>query len=120
MRIIVSRFYFIYSSNFVWKQKETQTPIRVIDPSELLRPETAFAQKPIAQFRDYTVDKDDPIKERVRKTYHDMHTNQTVDFVQGKPVFKCALYWLSIKNELAADPALKFRLSGNPYVKTHL
>ncbi|KAF2897996.1 hypothetical protein ILUMI_08180 [Ignelater luminosus] len=59
-------------------------PIKVIDPSELLRPEPAFADKPIGQFRDYSIDEDDPIKERVRKTYHDMHTNQTVDFVKGQ------------------------------------
>lgn len=58
--------------------------ISFIDPSELLRPEEKFANKPVSQFRDYTVDKDDPIKERVRITYEKMHANQTVDFVKGR------------------------------------
>jgi inositol oxygenase len=35
-------------------------------------------------FRDYSVDPEDPIKERVRVTYQKMHTYQTVDFVRGK------------------------------------
>lgn len=56
----------------------------MIDPSELLRPELKFASKPIQQFRDYTIDVNDPIKERVRMTYKEMHTHQTVNFVQGK------------------------------------
>lgn len=30
----------------------------------------------------------DPVKERVRKTYHKMHANQTVDFVECKYDFK--------------------------------
>ena len=55
----------------------------LLDTSELMRPELAFADKPIAHFRDYTVDENDPIKERVRKTYKDMHTNMTVSFVKG-------------------------------------
>ncbi|KRT78802.1 hypothetical protein AMK59_6552, partial [Oryctes borbonicus] len=59
-------------------------PIKIIDPSELLRPEPSFADKPVSQFRNYEVDENDPIKERVRKTYKLMHTNQTVDFVKGK------------------------------------
>lgn len=56
----------------------------ILDPSELLRPELKFAEKPVAQFRDYTIDENDPIKERVRLTYKAMHTNQTVDFVRGR------------------------------------
>lgn len=59
-------------------------PIKLIDPSELLRPEPAFAEKSLAQFRDYSINEDDPIKERVRKTYEEMHTKQTVEFVQNK------------------------------------
>ncbi|CAG9829795.1 unnamed protein product [Diabrotica balteata] len=59
-------------------------PVNIIDPSELLRPEPKFAKKPVGQFRDYTIDENDPIKERVRKTYELMHTNQTVDFVKDK------------------------------------
>ncbi|GJQ78549.1 hypothetical protein Trydic_g2708, partial [Trypoxylus dichotomus] len=59
-------------------------PIKLLDPSELLRPEPSFAEKPVSQFRNYDIDENDPIKERVRKTYKLMHTNQTVDFVRGK------------------------------------
>jgi inositol oxygenase len=55
-----------------------------MDPSLLLRPEPMFAAKPIGMFRDYSVDPKDPIKERVRVTYHKMHTYQTFDFVRGK------------------------------------
>lgn len=60
----------------------SQEPL--LDASELLRPEPSFATKPIVQFRDYTVDPTDKIKERVRKLYHEMHTQMTVDFVKGK------------------------------------
>jgi len=58
--------------------------VSIIDPSELLRPEAKFAAKNLDAFRDYSVNPDDPIQERVRKTYLDMHTNQTVDFVKQK------------------------------------
>ncbi|XP_050292732.1 inositol oxygenase [Anthonomus grandis grandis] len=60
------------------------SPVNIIDPSELLRPEPEFAKKNLNAFRDYTIIEDDPIQERVRKTYLEMHTNQTVDFVKGK------------------------------------
>ncbi|KAF7284046.1 hypothetical protein GWI33_022665 [Rhynchophorus ferrugineus] len=59
-------------------------PVNMIDPSELLRPETKFAQKELTAFRNYAIDQEDPIQERVRKTYLDMHTYQTVDFVKSK------------------------------------
>lgn len=62
----------------------TLESVRYIDPSEHLRPEADFATKPIAAFRDYSIDENDPIKERVRKTYLEMHTNQTVQFVQDR------------------------------------
>jgi len=52
----------------------------LLDTSELLRPEPALKDK--EAFRDYN--KDCAIGERVRKTYYDMHTNQTVDFVKSK------------------------------------
>lgn len=58
--------------------------VEMIDPSEHLRPEEKFAAKPLTAFRDYTIDENDPMKERVRKTYLEMHTNQTVDFVKGR------------------------------------
>lgn len=56
----------------------------VLDVSELLRPEKTFADKEVSKFRDYTVDDNDPLKERVRRTYKLMHTHQTVDFVKGR------------------------------------
>jgi inositol oxygenase len=64
-----------------------QTPsekIRFLDPSEHLRPEPSFASKPLQAYRDYSIDENDPIKERVRRTYLEMHTNQTVAFVQSR------------------------------------
>lgn len=69
--------------------QEACGPVEVMDPSLLLRPEPTFAAKPVGMFRDYSVDPGDPIKERVRMTYHKMHTYQTVDFVRGK-----LDYWL--------------------------
>lgn len=61
----------------------------VIDPSELLRPEPDFTEKGVSKFRDYTIDETDPLKEMVRKTYRNMHQNQTVDFVKN-----CRENWL--------------------------
>ena len=58
--------------------------IYYLDPSEHLRPEPIFAQKPVAKFRDFTIDPADPIKERVRETYLEMHRHQTLSFVQNK------------------------------------
>ncbi|XP_046682638.1 inositol oxygenase [Homalodisca vitripennis] len=60
------------------------TTPRVMDPSELMRPEVKFADKEIGAFRDYSIDENDPIKERVRLTYLQMHTNQTVEFVKDR------------------------------------
>lgn len=48
-----------------------------------MRPEPAFADKAVSKFRDYTIDPTDPLKERVQRTYREMHLNQTVDFVKG-------------------------------------
>lgn len=59
----------------------------MIDVSELMRPEPKFASKSVIRYRDYSIDHEDPIKERVRITYTDMHTYQTVDYVKSK--FKC-------------------------------
>lgn len=41
-----------------------------------------------SKFRDYSVDTTDPLKERVRQTYRQMHLNQTVDFVKGKWIYQ--------------------------------
>ncbi|CAK1541805.1 unnamed protein product [Leptosia nina] len=61
--------------------KET---VGMIDPSLLLRPENVYEDKPVANFRDYSVDDADPIRDRVRRTYYTMHTHMTVDFVKSK------------------------------------
>lgn len=59
-----------------------------LDASRLLRPEISphggELDKPVSKFRDYTIDHSDPLKERVWRTYHEMHRNQTVDFVKAK------------------------------------
>lgn len=60
----------------------------MLDVSELMRPEPSFASKPIGRYRDYDIDYEDPIKERVRITYTEMHTNQTVDYVKSEATFK--------------------------------
>ncbi|XP_023336449.1 inositol oxygenase [Eurytemora carolleeae] len=52
----------------------------LLDLSEVLRPEPALKDK--EAFRDYT--KEDEIGERVKRTYYEMHTHQTVAFVQEK------------------------------------
>ena len=59
--------------------KTSQHP-NIFDTSELLRPEQVLKDK--EAFRDYT--KDDFIGERVKKTYYEMHANQTVEFVKEK------------------------------------
>ena len=56
-----------------------------MDPSRIYRPESIFtANKPKQSFRDYAYDEQDAIKSRVRRTYLQMHTHQTVAFVQSK------------------------------------
>ncbi|KAJ8678473.1 hypothetical protein QAD02_014260 [Eretmocerus hayati] len=62
---------------------------QIFDPSEKLRPEKVYNGKSECQFRDYSEDADDPIKERVRETYRKMHTYQTVEFVKSR-----MNYWL--------------------------
>lgn len=59
------------------------SPVSMIDPSLLLRPEKVYDGKPVQAFRNYDIDFNDPIKERVRRTYYEMHTKMTVDFVKG-------------------------------------
>jgi len=61
---------------------QQQNHIVLLDPSEQLRPEPIYAGKLQSEFRNYDEDPEDPIKERVRKTYEEMHTNQTVEFVK--------------------------------------
>ncbi len=58
--------------------------VEMIYPSEHLRPEAKFASKAITDFRDYSIDENDPIKERVRKTYLEMHTHQTHYLLEGR------------------------------------
>ncbi|XP_028157243.1 inositol oxygenase-like [Ostrinia furnacalis] len=59
-------------------------PIFLEDPSLLLRPEAVYDGKPVNAFRNYDEDENDPIKMRVRRTYYEMHSNMTVDFVREK------------------------------------
>lgn len=63
---------------------DEKSSVNLIDPSELMRPEPAFADKELSKFRDYTIDPTDPLRERVQRTYREMHLNQTVDFVNGR------------------------------------
>ncbi|KAG4076087.1 hypothetical protein HA402_011433 [Bradysia odoriphaga] len=63
---------------------DQKSSVNYIDPSELMRPEPAFVDKEISKFRDYTIDPTDPLKDRVQRTYREMHLNQTVDFVKGR------------------------------------
>ncbi|CAK9819975.1 Inositol oxygenase [Anthophora plagiata] len=63
---------------------QPQRQVTVLDPSDKYRPEPVYAGKLESKFRDYTDDPTDPVKERVRKTYHKMHANQTVEFVQSR------------------------------------
>lgn len=59
---------------------KTQSHPGLLDTSELLRPEEALKGK--EAFRDYS--KDDALGERVRRTYTEMHTHQTMAFVMEK------------------------------------
>jgi len=59
--------------------KEVAHP-SLLDTSELLRPEPAFKEK--EAFRDYT--QNDQLGDRVKKTYYEMHTRQTLAFVQSQ------------------------------------
>jgi len=52
----------------------------LVDSSQVFRPEEKH--KALEEFRDYN--KSDDLGEMVRKTYLEMHTNQTVDFVKSK------------------------------------
>ena len=52
----------------------------IIDTSELWRPE--FEKKEKEAFRDFSTDTF--IGQRIKKTYYEMHTHQTVDFVRSK------------------------------------
>lgn len=75
---------FIFSNYFIENLILQQT-VNCFDPSDLYRPENvSFAEKDLSKFRDYTVHDNDPKTERVLRTYKQMHTNQTVDFVRGK------------------------------------
>ena len=47
----------------------------VLDPSDKFRPE-----RDEKEFRNYTLD--NAYHDRVRRTYYEMHTNMTVDFVK--------------------------------------
>ena len=71
---------------------QTQRRPSLLDGSELLRPEDEYIgkRKSISMdkeeetFRVYDENCTSAIQERVKKTYYEMHTNQTVEFVQKK------------------------------------
>jgi len=90
--------------------------VRYIDPSEHLRPEAEFATKPIATFRDYSIDENDPIKERVRKTYLEMHTNQTVQFVQDRIAHWTKFDKFKVSSSLMNILVLTFPLNEHTYI----
>ncbi|XP_033212643.1 inositol oxygenase [Belonocnema kinseyi] len=58
--------------------------VPLLDPSEHLRPEPVYAGKSESQFRRFEEDDDDPTMKRVRRTYYNMHTYQTVDYVRSR------------------------------------
>lgn len=85
--------YFDITDNFLIGRKDNnylnkkylQPSVSILDPSDVYRPDiSTYADKDVKDFRTYVVDETDPIKDRVYQTYKAMHTNQTVDFVQGR------------------------------------
>jgi len=68
----------------VLQGQENLPSLRIVDVSTEFRPE----HKPKEAFRDYSTAS--PRHEIVRKTYHNMHTQQAVDFVK-----KCHKTWLN-------------------------
>lgn len=84
---------FICSDNILLGQKQ-HSAVSMLDPSQLLRPERVYDDKPVDAFRDYSVDDEDPIKQRVRKTYYTMHTNVTVDLVKRQLIKNISAFFL--------------------------
>eukprot|EP00088_Acartia_fossae_P021421 TRINITY_DN2287_c0_g1_i5.p1 TRINITY_DN2287_c0_g1~~TRINITY_DN2287_c0_g1_i5.p1 ORF type:complete len:304 (+),score=69.80 TRINITY_DN2287_c0_g1_i5:25-912(+) len=56
------------------------TTPHILDVSEIVRPEQKLKER--EAFRDYS--EKNPLQQRVKKTYYEMHTNQTVDFVKSQ------------------------------------
>lgn len=80
--------------------------VKLLDPSDIYRPDLpTFAHKGVNQFRDFTVKEDDPITQRIFKTYVEMHTNQTVDFVKSKNILSIWNY-----NNLISDQNYQYLL----------
>merc|ERR1712012_920133 len=69
-----------YSSNMRLLVDKVSHHPGLLDTSELLRPEAILKEK--EAFRDYT--KNDALGERVKRTYTEMHTKQTMAFVMEK------------------------------------
>merc|ERR1712193_353187 len=69
-----------YSSNMRLLVNKVSHHPGLLDTSELLRPEAILKEK--EAFRDYT--KNDALGERVKRTYTEMHTKQTMAFVTEK------------------------------------
>lgn len=60
----------------------------MLDPSDVYRPEcpdlSTYASKEVTEFRDFSPN--NPLIQRIFKTYTEMHTNQTVDYVKGNRI----------------------------------
>ncbi|XP_076640784.1 myo-inositol oxygenase [Halictus rubicundus] len=81
---------------------QPQRQAMILDPSDKYRPEPAHAGKFESEFRNYSVDGADPVMERVRNTYHKMHSSQTVEFVQSrmKDWLRFNKFKMTVKNAL--------------------
>jgi len=69
------------------KALERRSSVSIFDPSECYRPENNDRVEDVKDekaFRVYSEDDTDPWAAVVKKTYLQMHTNQTVDFVKEK------------------------------------
>lgn len=63
--------------------EESNPPsVFILDPSEHFRPETNG--KELEEFRRYSEEEECYIQKRVKRTYYQMHKNQTVDFVRRR------------------------------------
>lgn len=63
------------------KSSEDSSTVVMLDPSEHFRPENG---KEVDEFRRYSEEEEDYIQRRVKRTYYEMHKNQTVDFVRSR------------------------------------
>jgi len=76
------------SNNSSPEPQECNSPERILmlDPSEHFRPELSMNTygKGVEEFRKYSEEEEDYIQRRVKRTYYQMHKNQTVRFVRSR------------------------------------